>query len=503
MRFRLLAVAILVGWSQTGVWAQEGREHVIPLFMAADNDRGRQGFLRIINHSNKDGTVQISGIDDTGRPVGPVQLRIGARKTVHINSDDVENGNESKQLSPGLLDGTGDWRLKLYSADLDIEPLAYIRTKSGSPGEGFLTSMHDVATEAGMRHFVPIFNPGSNPNQQSSLRIINVGDSTANITITGRDDDGVAGADSLNQEIPVRGAFSVTAMALEEHLGDGKGKWSLTVSSDQPVQVMSLMDVPTGQLSNLSGARRGYRGATGLWQISFEGGITEGGYLLLLPDNRFYAWLPEDMNVTRIARGLYGSNAGMVSGEGVVYESGLIELDGLTPTGGSEEVDITAEYRGGDWIRGEYEVAGELARSFHGWAYTGFERGGLVTDIKGTWTPIGDDPDLPAIFVTNENGEFNDELMVDAGGAIGELNCDFSARLDAVNPAFNAFHANPEIDCGLISFGGAGQEEEVDMIMSVMDSIEMPGMGTHAIVFAILPGEGTEIALGSLYELTR
>ena len=503
MHIRLLAVVILLGLSQAGVWAQAGREHVIPLFMAADNDKGRQGFLRIINHSSKDGTVQISGIDDTGRQVGPAELRIGARKTVHINSDDVENGNESKQLSPGLLDGTGDWRLKLYSADLDIEPLAYIRTKSDFPGEGFLTSMHDVATEAGMRHFVPIFNPGSNPNQRSSLRIINVGDSAANIAISGRDDDGVAGADSLNDTIPVRGAFSVTAMALENHLGDGKGKWSLTVSSDQPVQVMSLMDVPTGQLSNLSGTRRGYRGATGLWQISFGEGITEGGYLLLLPDNRFYAWLPENVDFTRIARGRYGSNAGMVSGEGVVYQSGLIRLDSrFTPTGGSERVDITAEYRGGDWIRGEYQVAGEPARRFHGWAYTGFERGGLVADIKGTWAPIGDKPDLPATFVADENGEFDDKLTVDADGR--ELNCDFSARLDAVNPAFNAFHANPEIDCGgPLSFGGAGQEEEVEMIMSVMDSTGMPGMGTRAIVFAILPGEGNEIALGSLYELTR
>ena len=35
-------------------------------------------------------------------------------------------------------------------------------------------------------------------------------------------------------------------------LGDGTGKWRLEVSSDQPIQIMSLLRSPTGNITNLS-----------------------------------------------------------------------------------------------------------------------------------------------------------------------------------------------------------------------------------------------------------
>ena len=37
-------------------------------------------------------------------------------------------------------------------------------------------------------------------------------------------------------------------------LGDGTGKWRLQVSSDVALQVQSLLDTPTGFLTNLSRA---------------------------------------------------------------------------------------------------------------------------------------------------------------------------------------------------------------------------------------------------------
>ena len=40
-------------------------------------------------------------------------------------------------------------------------------------------------------------------------------------------------------------------------LGDGKGKWRLRVESDRPVRVMSLLENPTGHLTNLSTAPGG------------------------------------------------------------------------------------------------------------------------------------------------------------------------------------------------------------------------------------------------------
>ena len=510
MHLRLLAIAVLLGWSTAGFSASEGREHIVPLFVPADamatGAAGQQqGFLRIINHSNRAGMVQIYGIDDSGMTMGPAMLSIGAMETKHVNSDDVEMGSESKGLSNGLGDGQGNWRLMLSSDELDIEPLAYVRTK----GDGLLISVHDIASAAGMMHRVPIFNPGANTNQRSSLRVINLGDAEANIMIAGVDDMGAAGEGSVSDTVPANGAKSVSAADIEAMgLGAGTGKWSLMVSSDQPIQVMSLMDTPSGHLANLSAAKREYRGAAGLWQVSFPsdmdgGDPVTGGLIILLPDSRLYAWLPE-MGQTRIARGTYSSEGGMVSGQGVVYESGKQDLDGVTPVGGADEVSLTAEFRSGDWIRGEYTVAGEDARAFHGWAFTGFERGGSGAEIMGTWSPMGDDPDLPVTLAVGADGMFEGSLTVDAG-AIGEIDCGFSAMLVPVNPAFNAYHANPAISClgGALILGGEENPDEVEMFMSVMDAPDMPGRGDRAIVFAILPREANEIGLGAVYELTR
>ena len=111
--------------------------HTLPLVPPASND-ARQGFIRILNHSDRAGTVSIHAIDDTGQRLGPVTLAIAARSGRHLNSRDLEQGNAGKGLSGGVGDGSGSWRLELDTA-LDIEPLAYIRT-----ADGFVTSMHGV-----------------------------------------------------------------------------------------------------------------------------------------------------------------------------------------------------------------------------------------------------------------------------------------------------------------------------------------------------------------------
>ena len=198
MRFRILAIAGLLAWSQAVFSAQEGREHIIPLFVPADamstGTAGQQeGFLRIINHSNKAGMVEIYGVDDSGMMMGPAMLSMEAMQTAHVNSGDLENGNEDKGVSGMLGDGAGNWRLMISSDEIDIEPLAYVRTLD----DGLLISVHDIASEAGMMHRVPVFNPGNNTNQRSSLRVINLGDAEANIMITGIDDMGAAGEGDL------------------------------------------------------------------------------------------------------------------------------------------------------------------------------------------------------------------------------------------------------------------------------------------------------------------
>ena len=230
--------------------------HAIPLVTSADN-ASQQGFVRIINRSTRPGTVRIHAIDDEGRRFGPVSLSLDAKQTRHFNSQDLENGNPAKGLSAGVGSGAGNWRLDL-ATDLEIEPLAYIRTP-----DGFLTSVHAVAARAddgSMRFQAPIFNPGRNRDQQSRLRLVNLGDTAAVIDISGLDDKGNAPPEgNVRLTLPAQSAHMLTAQELEEgadeisgRFGAGSGKWQLFISADRPIQVMSLLLSPTGNLTNLS-----------------------------------------------------------------------------------------------------------------------------------------------------------------------------------------------------------------------------------------------------------
>ena len=240
--------------------ATEGSQHVY-LFPSASEAR-REGFVRVINHSAEAGEVQIDPVDDGGRRFDTITLAIDANETVHFNSGDLEMGNERKGLSGSTGAGEGNWRLA-FSSGLDIEVLAYIRTE-----DGFLTAMHDVVPIDGDVHRVAIFNPGSNRNQESLLRLINPGEGTAEVTIAGIDDKGAAGTSAVRIAVPAESSRTIGAWDLESGaddldgaLGDGAGKWQLAVESDRPVVVMSLLRSPTGHLTNLSTAP--FRGALG------------------------------------------------------------------------------------------------------------------------------------------------------------------------------------------------------------------------------------------------
>ena len=229
--------------------------HTVPMFPAASDPLGRQGFVRVINHAAEAGGVSIDAFDDTDRSYPTSTLTLAASQTVHFNSNDLELGNEDKGLSGGTGAGEGDWRLVLGS-ELDIEVLAYIRTT-----DGFLTAMHDTVRRQGDRHRVPTFNPGSNTNQASRLRLVNAGDEAAEATIRGIDDRGERSSGTASISIPAGTSRTLTAQELESggdgfagQLGDGAGKWQLVVESAQPILVMSLLSSPTGHLTNLSTA---------------------------------------------------------------------------------------------------------------------------------------------------------------------------------------------------------------------------------------------------------
>ena len=231
-----------------------GGTHLLP-YILAENTAGAHGFVRIVNRSAQAGTVTLTAIDDAGRNAGTETLSLAANGAIHFTSRDLERGNADKGLS-GVGPGIGHWRLVLTSS-LDIQPLAYVRTTDGS----FLTRIDDIEAEvegSGNRYIVHFFNPGSARKKVSYLRLINPGSADTVVSISAHDDQG-RNRGPVSFSLPAGHARHVTVSELETgegldgRLGTGSGKWRLTVTATQPVQVMSLLQTPTGHLTNLSG----------------------------------------------------------------------------------------------------------------------------------------------------------------------------------------------------------------------------------------------------------
>ena len=114
--------------------------------------------------------------------------------------------------------------------------------------------IHDNTSDLAMTsHKVSFFNPGANTNQVSNLRLNNPQSSSNTFTITGIDDDAVVGAGSFTVTLTAQESELISAQTLESGaLGDGTGKWRLSVSSTLPSYVQSLLYAPDAYLSNLS-----------------------------------------------------------------------------------------------------------------------------------------------------------------------------------------------------------------------------------------------------------
>ena len=214
----------------------------VPYFPAAGGPR--EGFVRIVNHGDENGHVFIEAVDDAGVRAEPVRLRVLRRRAIHFDSADLEYGVAARRLDGIGPPTAGDWRLSVISA-LDVEVLSYIRTE-----DGFFTAMHDVVPDA----MAPFFNPGD-ARQRSVLRTVNMEAEPAKWTTGGYDDRGRWSPMAGSMLVRPQHALTLTGEALEDMhgLGDGEGRWRLRVRGF-PWFAMSLLENPTGHLTNLSTA---------------------------------------------------------------------------------------------------------------------------------------------------------------------------------------------------------------------------------------------------------
>ena len=259
---------------------------LLPFVPASGWPNGWQGFVRIDNAFNRAEDVRFIATDDTGNSYS-LTVEVGANESLHFNSEDLEYGNSAKGGLQGTLTGpVGHWRL-CFTDLLFATATSYIRT-----GDGFLTAMtlivegEDFGCEIRCPEWrVPIFNPASNENQVSYLRIVNNSDVHKAIAIFGVRSDGEHNRDaddelrSVGGFIRAREVVEITSQQLESgvrvplercnpsnaadcldstgSLGPAIGKWSLLVTElfEEPAEelvVMNLMRTPTGHVTNLS-----------------------------------------------------------------------------------------------------------------------------------------------------------------------------------------------------------------------------------------------------------
>ena len=249
----------------------------------------QQGFVRLINRENRPGAVTVWGLDASGtRSSGVITLTLNPYESRQFNSQDIEFGNPGKGLEGNLGAGSGNWTLVIRT-DLDIEPLAYIRTP-----DGFLTAMHDRVSGDGVDWLVPIFNPAQNPNQLSRLRVINTNLQAVDIQIEGRDDSGQLGQSMVTTTLAPLASIELSSVDLENgnaalgltgKLGDGAGKWQLTVSATARITVQSLLFDPVGKLTNLSTVSdlsQPMPGEEVLWMVPPASNTQQQGFVRLI-----------------------------------------------------------------------------------------------------------------------------------------------------------------------------------------------------------------------------
>ena len=248
-----LAVAAFTSTMAHGQDAETYRP-TVPLMLPA-SDSFLQSFVRLINKSDEAGEVSITAVDDGGNVYDTVTVQLAALQTFHFNSGDLTDGNANKGIGGIGAPMQGNWRLQIDTT-LDVEALSYTRAR-----DGFLTATHELLPAGDDGYLVNIFNPASNETQQSRLRLINWGAEDETVRIEGVDDGGNS-TGPVSLTLPAGHSRTLTAIDLEQGavgllgtLGDGRGKWQLTVRGNAgSIAAQSLLYASSGHVSNLSAA---------------------------------------------------------------------------------------------------------------------------------------------------------------------------------------------------------------------------------------------------------
>ena len=343
---RLLALASLLFLTPAAL----AEKYELPLFVSSTTS-GQQGMVRILNHSDESGSVSIVAINNAGTRSSAATLTLDALAGVNLDASDIESGNATKGVTGGIGSLQGNVRLE-FDTELAIQILAYLRTSHGTLSE--LHGEVSVATsgeDGGHSYLVPTFNAAQEMSQKSQLRLVNPTDTAATVSIEGRDDSGAAATGgSVGLTLPAGGATTLTAQQLEAggtgltgQFGAGSGRWRLRISSDQLIEVISLVESSTGHLANLSMPGRGVMEAPPDTSPSFAEASP--------PSDQTYT---VDMAITTLtlpeATGGDGTLTYTLTPQvpGLTFDAAARQLMGTPTTAGTHSMTYTATDEDGD-----------------------------------------------------------------------------------------------------------------------------------------------------------
>ena len=89
-----------------------------------------QSFLRITNNNTFACPLALDAKDDAGNFTGFIEFTLPAHQSIHVNSDDLENGNTAKGLTGSWGDGTGRWYVRITADCTNIKASALNRNAS-------------------------------------------------------------------------------------------------------------------------------------------------------------------------------------------------------------------------------------------------------------------------------------------------------------------------------------------------------------------------------------
>ena len=234
-------------------------EHTVLYFPASDGTTS-EGYLHIINHSDEEGELSITAIDDFGNRLEAIVLTLKAEEALDFSASEIEPAEKNDDTNDST-ERRRNWRLEI-SSELPIEVLSFMRDANGA-----MTPIHEGVPLIAHRHRIPVFYVGDPNSSNSVLRVVNQKDESviveisatdktkrkakASVRIPGAHTLHIQGADLREGETPQswpEESELVGAIDLDE------GMWQVDVevASNQSIAVVHLLKSKNDQQVDLS-----------------------------------------------------------------------------------------------------------------------------------------------------------------------------------------------------------------------------------------------------------